>query len=297
MKKRFLCGVLAASVSFNSWSIMGVGDIVSDPISYTYYAQEIQQGVDMLKTGQENLKTALETKDLALKTVKNLEGSLRRAQRAVNEIERFKERVKNDPWTYAEKAIKDPDKAGAELERMYNNVDRSVNPTRRDYAAWRELFNEEAGEDEPKLPEVADWISVKQAKERRKNKELNDTFKRSVKADALINIQLEDAQALADMANAANTQKDATDVGNGIMLKMVAQNQQIIELLSGMNRSLVYLARNNNETNDGKALQRISELSSDSAKTRLSLDGNNYKKPTNNQNMSLFGGKNPFVSE
>ncbi|EKO3958194.1 hypothetical protein F6H23_004244 [Vibrio fluvialis] len=297
MKKQFLVGLVAATVSFNTWSIMGVGDIVSDPISYTYYAQEIQQGVDMLKTGQESLKTALETKDLALKTVKNLEGSLRRAQRALDEIERFKERVEKDPWTYGERVIKDPEKAGDELERLYNKVDRSANPTRSSYDEWRELFNEEADENEPKLPKNADWISIKQAMERRKNKELNDTFKRSVKADAMIDIQLEDTQALADLANAAMTQKDATDVGNGIMLKMVAQNQQIIELLSGMNRSLVYLARENNETNDGKALQRILSLKSDSAKTKLSLDGSGYKKPTNTETMSLFGGKNPFTGK
>nr|AKN38158.1 hypothetical protein [Vibrio crassostreae] len=65
---------------------MGAGDIVSDPMSYSYYASQLEQGMEALKTSQKQLKTAFETKDLAQKTVKNLEGSLRRAQNAVKQI-------------------------------------------------------------------------------------------------------------------------------------------------------------------------------------------------------------------
>nr|AKN37585.1 hypothetical protein [Vibrio sp. FF_291] len=293
IKHKLSALALGLSISFNVHAVMGVGDIVSDPVSYTYYAQELEQGVEMLKNAQEKLKAALETKDLAFKTVKNLEGSLRRAQRAVQEIQRFKDRIDRDPWAYAEKVIRDPDKAGSELERLYNRVDRSANPTRDSYDDWKKLIGEEDAPGIPNLPDTPHWVSTKQAKDRKLERELNNAIKRSVKADAMIELQLEDAQYLADLTNGALTQKDATDVGNAILLKMVQNQQQIIELLSSINLSVAYVAQSETKSNDGKALLNIQSLTSPEAKAKTTLGGS--EKRSNSENIGLFGNKKLFT--
>nr|AKN38159.1 hypothetical protein [Vibrio crassostreae] len=75
-------------------------------------------------------------------------------------------------------------------------MDRSTLPTERDYNEWRELVEAETGE---KLPERPNWISTKKAQTNRQVRELNNAVKKSVKADAMIGLQLEDVAELADM--------------------------------------------------------------------------------------------------
>nr|AKN40551.1 hypothetical protein [Enterovibrio norvegicus] len=290
----FKLGIICSSLSFNAVAVMGVGDIVSDPVSYSYYAQEIEQAGQILKTAQEELKYALETKDLTLKTVKNLEGTLRRAQNTVKSIERFKDQLKRDPWTYAEEYIKDPDELDRDLTRLYSKADRTLNPTRDSYDQWLEQLGEEDAEGIPNLPAKPEWISSKQAKDRQAHRDISNALKKSVKADALISVQLDDLQYLSDLTNGAMSQKDATDVGNAIGLKMIENQTQIITLLSSINRSMVNLASREIKTNDGKALSELQSLTSDKF-NKTALDGNSDSESKSvKETLTLFGGKKLF---
>jgi len=290
MIKRCLLTLTLSLVSQNSIAIMGVGDIVSDPVSYTYYGRQIEKSIEAVKTAQEHAKTALETKDLAVKTVKNLEGSLKRAQRAVDSFKRFHKRLKDDPWTAAEEYIKDPDDITKDLNRYYSKASRAIAPSVGDYNDWRELFGDE-GEDINPLPERPNWLSTKQAQDRHLTNELNNALLKSVKADALINLSLEDLQELSEDANTALTQKDATDVGNAVLLKISEQMQQLIELLSSANRSITYIAQNTVKPNKGEALQELKTLDDEYNNGALNSD---EQLKNHGDSIKLFGGKSVF---
>lgn len=257
LKEQSLFLVLSLLVlSFPLHAVMGVGDIVSDPQSYSYYGQQLTKTIEQIKVAQETAKTALETKDLASKTVKNLQGTLRRAQDVVDKVNRLKKHISDDSLGYAENMIKDPDDASRDLKRIYGSVDRAANPTRENIEEWKELF----GDDGETINGKPDWVNVNRVKNARRSDELQNAIKKSAKADALIGIQLDELEKLAGLSNGAMTQKDATDVGNAILLSMVENQQKVIELLSSMNRSIAYLAQE--QTGNKKTSKVLSQKTS-----------------------------------
>ncbi len=74
--KHFINHLLILLLTYNNlFAVMGVGDIVSDPTSYTYYAKQIKSFNDTIKNGLDQLESLNKINDLATKTNELIDGS------------------------------------------------------------------------------------------------------------------------------------------------------------------------------------------------------------------------------
>ncbi len=74
--KNFINHLLILLLTYNNlFAVLGVGDIVSDPTSYTYYAKQIKSFNDSIKNGLDQLESLNKINDLATKTNELIDGS------------------------------------------------------------------------------------------------------------------------------------------------------------------------------------------------------------------------------
>lgn len=246
--RKLLVAVFFGTFSFNALGFGGMGDIVSDPKSYTYYAEQIKTAKEALQSAKDQLQTALEAKDIAQATQKNLEGTYRRAQRAVSNFKTMKERLENDPMRFAESMIRDRRDVDKMMSDTANKVSRVYSPAQRSM----DDINAFAGLDDNGKKWSSTWQGVKSAQRKIARDELQKAVAGAEIVDALALDQIENIQDLSIKANSAMTQKDATDVTNALLLQMVEQNSQMVKLLSTISRNfaLTELASSNNKTED-----------------------------------------------
>lgn len=241
----FLVSTLTLSTS--AYSIGGIGDIVSDPTSYTYYVEQINTATDSLENARQQLQKITEAKDIALNTQRNLEGSFRRAQRALSNFQSMQEQLEDDPAGFAEDWIEDRDSVQDSIRKTSRNVGRVFDPVENSI----EDIQEFAGQDANDKNWSSDWVSVKAAQKSILREDLQRSVVQSEIATALTQDQLEALEELATQANTASTQKDATDVSNALLLKMIDQNQQLIELVASINKNIAMTSLvNDNQTGE-----------------------------------------------
>lgn len=278
MKKLILNTTLVISIAFSpsSFAIMGVGDIVSDPASYSYYAKQLRQGAKELETGKQQLKNALEIKNLTDDTLKSLKGSLHRAQNFIKKMQDCRDNFKSDPWGTTEDVIRDENITGDEnvtgnensvqkkLNNLYRKASNSMNPATTNYDEWVKALdlNDKNGVSMPKKPH---WIASREAKDRYLIRKFTQAIQKSVKADAMVNIQLKEFEKLATNADSANTLKDSTDMTNAILLKMLHNQSILIELVSSANQIMTYNAQiqTNTKGNKGEKYQALKNIDAD----------------------------------
>lgn len=246
--KKIMVFVCSMVVAVNVAAIGGVGDVVSDPTSYTYYAKQLEEAQKQLQTAKEKLNTAIEAKDIAMETKSNLEGTYRRAQRAISNFQSMREQLENDPMRFAEQMIEDRRDVAGMMDSTAKKVSRVFDPAKNSMEDIQEL----TGQDADGNDWSSDWVSVRGAQKKLAMDELKNAVVDAEKAEALSKVQLKDIEDLAKKANSAPTQKDATDITNALLLKMIEQNQQMIELLSNSSRSfaLTKLAENGSSGKD-----------------------------------------------
>lgn len=253
--KKVIIFTLSMIATFNVAAIGGVGDVVSDPTSYTYYAKQLEEVQKQLQTAKENLSTAIEAKDIAMKTKSNLEGTYRRAQRAISNFQSMREQLDKDPMRFAEKMIEDRRDVAGMMDSTAKKVSSVFNPAKNSM----EDIQEFTGQDADGNDWSSDWIAVKQAKKQVARKELEKAIVDAEKADAMVGLQLEDIEDLAKKANAAPTQKDASDITNALLLQMIEQNQQLIELVSNISRSYAMTSLSEGNWNNKDIYQKAKE--------------------------------------
>lgn len=253
--KKIMVFVCSMVVAVNVAAIGGVGDVVSDPTSYTYYAKQLEEAQKQLQTAKEKLNTAIEAKDIAMETKSNLEGTYRRAQRAISNFQSMREQLENDPMRFAEQMIEDRRDVAGMMDSTAKKVSSVFDPAKNSM----EDIQEFTGQDADGNDWSSDWVSVRGAQKKLAMDELKNAVVDAEKAEALSKVQLKDIEDLAKKANSAPTQKDATDITNALLLKMIEQNQQMIELLSNSSRSfaLTKLAENGSSGKD--PIKRIKE--------------------------------------
>lgn len=288
MRKLTAITLLAVTIPMHTHAVMGVGDIVSDPGAYAYFADQIAVAQDALDTARETLQPVVETKDFVFGVKRNLEGTYRRAQRALAEFDRLKKYAEDDPLAFGEGIIRDDDDITDYLDKAGRKVTNVMRPIGRSM----DELNRLVGDEEEPADFSSNWVGVRQAQNAFRAKQLEKTLVNAEKANAMIGLQLDDLDELANWANTAETQKDATDVQNAILLKMNANLQTIIELLADMNRSYSLVNYDTDAANIGNRSDVFKSLY-DRLDDRDS--GRGGYQPNGNEGLfNPFGNTNPF---
>jgi conjugal transfer/entry exclusion protein len=270
--KKVIYFCLSMFATSNVAAIGGVGDVVTDPTSYPYYAEQIKIAQEAYANAKEHLQTALEAKDIADKTRSNLEGTYRRAQQALSDFKSMREQLENDPARFAVKMIEDR----RDLSDVKNDTARKVQSVFDPVKSSMDDINELAGNDASGNEWSSDWISVKAAQKKVVQEELQRAIVDAEVAESLTASQLKNIEDLASKANSAVTQKDATDVTNALLLQMIDQNQQLIKLVANISRNLAMTELTNKTWVKDDPLAEADESldkKTSKGKPRTSLDG------------------------
>jgi len=121
-------------VATNSHALFGVGDIVSDPGSYAYYAEEISQGLEQLKTLRDQYETFKKTQ----RDMNKLKRTFEHAYEDIRNIPSDYEDIKtiDDAFDFIEDVFEVVEDSGdlIGLSDMYKKIDtRKGTRKQRDY--------------------------------------------------------------------------------------------------------------------------------------------------------------------
>lgn len=157
----------------NGYCIFGVGDIVSDPASYSYYVEQIAVATDNFEKVKEQVETAKKTFDEAQKTRQSLEGAYNHAIGTIADLQRIQKEISENPaamlkyankfmekegsggWENAEDAIKeifiDPRKIDNQIDRFKDinkkyhvrqkNLEQAINEAEKIHASMPERYS------------------------------------------------------------------------------------------------------------------------------------------------------------
>ncbi len=106
-----------------AFGIGGVGDIVSDPGSYSYYVEQIKVATQELDNLKEQLKTAESALDETKKMRGLLEGTYSHAKGTIDDLKRIQSDIKNNPSSMMKYAEKFLDAESQEGEEWINAED------------------------------------------------------------------------------------------------------------------------------------------------------------------------------
>lgn len=82
-----------------AFAILGMGDIVSDPTSYSYYVQQIKEAQKQLAEAQKQVETLGGIKTVADKTQRAVMGNYNRAMGLVTDLQRLQKKLESTPTT------------------------------------------------------------------------------------------------------------------------------------------------------------------------------------------------------
>lgn len=225
MKTKIITSILCVYSGF-AVGIGGLGDVVSDPTSYTYYAEQLEQGIDMLEVQERKLQKLVDSYNKLQNIENNVSGNIQRAKSTLNRIKALKEMTGTkdlrDALKYAKRAIEEIEEIPEHATVIGDNVD--------------EVF----GNEEKESKKSGQWISASKLSEKKRHRQLayKQAIVESEISKAKIKLQLEKAEELATATNTATSLKDSTDVTNTILLEMLENQREMIKHLSNTSRSL-----------------------------------------------------------
>lgn len=223
MKTKIITSILCVYSGF-AVGIGGLGDVVSDPTSYTYYAEQLEQGIDMLEVQEKKLQKLIDSYNKLQNIENNVSGNIQRAKSTLNRIKALKEMTGTkdlrDALKYAKKALDDISDIPEHVTVIGDNVD--------------EVF----GNEEKKAPKIGGWVTVSQKKKQARQQAYKQALVDSELAASKINLQLEKVEELATATNTATSLKDSTDITNTILLEMLENQREMIKHLSNTSRNL-----------------------------------------------------------
>ncbi len=88
-----------------STSSFGFGDVVTDPGSYTYYADQLKQAYEQYETLQEQLSEAKEHYDLQKEKIEDLKKDYYRIKGSIEWLQSTREQMQNDPSSIFESVL------------------------------------------------------------------------------------------------------------------------------------------------------------------------------------------------
>ncbi|MUK91895.1 hypothetical protein GNP80_05525 [Aliivibrio fischeri] len=257
---------LAISFLFSSYAF-SFGGVVTDPGSYTYYATQIETALKQLKQAEQQLKTAQDTYDSVTSIDKRLTGNLQRAQRSLSNFTDLKEVSIKDTrksLQYAKKALDEV----ANISDYKADIEKQID----------DVFGES---------ERNDWVNIEAEKKASKQKALKQAIIDAETAQGKTELQLEHLTEFASAANSADTSKDAQDVTNALLLKMVENQGELITIMANISKNLALSEYDGEQKASGANIVNGKDL----------LKAEQWKSPKSKTTKSLsemMDGCNPF---
>lgn len=98
-----IVSILIFQLTLPAYALLGVGDVVSDPGSYSYYVQQIEQAAQQLQQLKDQLKEIQEAKQVAMDTAESVKGVYYHAKGTVAWFEDLADELKNRPLDTVER--------------------------------------------------------------------------------------------------------------------------------------------------------------------------------------------------
>ena len=212
MKKILLGLTLLSTGAF------GFGGIVTDPGSYTYYVTQIETALKQLKQAEESLQTQIDTYTSVDSIDKNLTGNLSRARQSLEDFNDLKEMNIKD----TRKSLQFASKALDEIKNIA------------DYK----------GDIEDEIDDVFGdngdnaWVSVEAEKKKTRQRAFKQAIIDAETAQGKVDLQLENVTKLTETANSTQDMKDAQDVTNALLIKMIESQGELITIVSNVSKNL-----------------------------------------------------------
>lgn len=211
---------LAISAIAFSGFCFGFGGVVTDPVSYTYYVQQLEQAMNQIKLAEDQIKTATDTYDEITSVDERLTGNLARAQKNLKKIKDMQDLSLKDmrkSLMYAKNALEEVGEIPEYQESVSEEID--------------SIFGEENQSKNV-------WVSVEAQKRAQKQAAFKQAIIDSEVAHGKVNLQLEELEQLASATNESDTLKDSTDVTNTILLSILDGQQEVVKQLANISRNL-----------------------------------------------------------
>ncbi len=220
-----------------STSSFGFGGVVTDPGSYTYYADILKQSYEQYETMQEQLAKAKESFDLQKEKIEDLKKDYYRIKGSIEWLQGLKEQMQNDPLSVGESMFGfNPKDELEDLETLFSDTYSAqlyANP--RAMQAWLRsdrkdiqkaaAHNQLKRERQKQIPKLK---AERLAKKAIKTNTINDVDpdKSKVKGQKLLRFEMQ--EQLADAAKDAKNLKDGQQVTNAILLQILdSLNKQL----------------------------------------------------------------------
>jgi len=254
------------------------GGVVTDPTSYTYYIEQIEQSMEQLKTMENQVKETTKVYDQVTSVDKRLMGNLNRAQKQLQKIKDMQDWTISDArksLKYAKNALEEVGQIPEYQEEVTEGID--------------SVFGEEENKNN-------NWVSVEAEKKAMRQKSLKQAIVDSEVAQEIITVQLEELETLASATNTTDTLKDSTDVTNTILLSLLDGQREVIQQLSNISRNIA-LASYDGKDKENKKEREIPDLTNpqngngDSKPYGCSIFDDCFKKQSPEEIMADFKSK------
>lgn len=203
---------------FLSTGAFGFGGVVTDPGSYTYYATQIETALKQLKQAEKQLQTQMDTYTSVDSIDKNLTGNLNRARQSLEDFNDLKEMNIKD----TRKSLQFASKALDEIKNI---------------ADYKGDIEEEIDDVFGNSVDDA-WVNVEAEKKKTRQRAFKQAIIDAETAQGKVDLQLENVTELAETANSTQDMKDAQDVTNALLIKMLESQGELITIVSNVSKNL-----------------------------------------------------------
>lgn len=207
--------VCVASISKDAHAIGGVGDVVSDPISYTYYVEQIEKTTESISVGKDQVENLAGLRDQVDDLTSQFRGNYNRALNLVNSVGDLHNEVDTIPSSF-DAAENEYNSLNGDYDG-YSKVDENLNKAFND--PRRKNYN-------PNLVNAYKYNLQQLSKKNtiRSSEGLLDNQRNRINTLENISAQIDKTE----------NSKDATDLNNRFLAELVKGQIEILAVLVRM---------------------------------------------------------------
>jgi len=214
-KKMFpvaLLVVLSFVTPSNSFALFGVGDIVSDPGSYSYYVEQIKVATENFEKVKEQLETAQKALDEVQKTRQSLEGAYNHATGTIEDLQRIQKEISENPAAMLKYANKFMEKEGS---GEWENAEDII----------KEIFI-----DPRKIDNQIDRFKDINKKYHLRQKNLEQAINEAEKVHASMPERYAAIEEMAKKIDSTENLKSSSDLGNQLLAEILKAINDLVSL-------------------------------------------------------------------
>jgi len=206
-----------AIINKDAYAILGAGDVVSDPISYSYYVEQIEAATEQIEQAKEQVENLAGLRDQVDNLTEQFRGNYNRALNLVNAVGDLYKEIDSIPSSF-DAAENEFNSLTGDYE-AYSKVDENLNKAFND--PRRKNYN-------PHLIDVYKY-------------NLQQLDKKNVirASEGILEKQRERIETLQDISGQIDTTentKDATDLNNRFLAEIVRGQIEILAVLVRMSK-------------------------------------------------------------